>query len=254
MSRKKLHRDREAGLHFNWHLKQSSFGRFLIAIPISLLFWGGVLAYVSIEKPAPAPLPQRSTELEFINLDSPENNRLSMLVDRASLFANRWDVRNEKKLESLISDTLLKVARHDYQVTLQEISARPDITPLKGLPGFRPDKLPPPEPVKIKPRDRPTPEWWISVTQTSGKEPWEGFSFRWEGDMLDLSAGASWTYQIGLDWRGRVISSVPLKGLREATSREIHDTLRVSTFPRIAEDSPTRWWLLKASAVDRSPK
>ena len=101
MSRKKLHRDREAGLHFNWRLKESSFGRLLIAVPISLLFWGAVLAYVGIEKSEPAPLPQRSAELEFIDLDSPENARLSTLVDRKSLFSNHWDVTDQSKLESL---------------------------------------------------------------------------------------------------------------------------------------------------------
>ena len=254
MSRKKLHRDREAGLHFNWRLKESSFGRLLIAVPISLLFWGAVLAYVGIEKSEPAPLPQRSAELEFIDLDSPENARLSTLVDRKSLFSNHWDVTDQSKLESLVTDSLINVSRRDYQVQLQEIDARLSSPPLKGLPGFRPDKLPPPEPVEIKPRDRPAPEWWISVLKTSGKGEWEGLSFRWEGDELDLSAGESWPYKIGIDWRGRVISSLPLKGFREAASREIHDTLRISTFPRIAEDSPTRWWFLEANAIDRSQK
>lgn len=251
MSRKKIHRDREAGLHFNWHLKESSFGRLLIAIPISLLFWGAVLAYVEIEKADPAPLPQRVSELELIDLDSPENARLSMIVDRESLFANRWDVRDKDQLESLINVTLAQVSRRGYQVKLKEINTQPGIIPIKGLPGYRLDALPPPDPVEIKPLDRATPEWWIQVNKTSGKEPWKGLSFRWAGDDLDLSAGESWTFQIGIDWRGRVFSSVPLKGFRESASREILETLRVSTFPRIAEDSPMRWWILEACAVDR---
>ncbi|MGC6426095.1 MAG: hypothetical protein ACON5H_03755 [Akkermansiaceae bacterium] len=251
MSRKKLNRDREAGLHFHWHLPHGSVGRLLIAVPIALLFWGAVLAYVEIEKVDPAPLPQRAAELEIINLDSPENARLSMIVNRESLFANRWDVRDENKLELLVRDTLRNLSRRDYQVKLREIDSRPGITPTRGLPGFRPDKLPLPAPLEIKPRERPAPEWWIRVTKTSGDDKWDGLSFRWQGDDLALSAGETWTYQIGLDWRGRVVSTLPLKGLRESASREIHNTLRLSTFPRIAEDAPIRWWLLEARAIDR---
>lgn len=254
MSQKKLKRERAAKLHFDWHLQHKSWGRLLIAIPISLLFWGAVLAYLQIEKIEPTPLPERSTELEFINLDSPENARLSMLIDRESLFVNRWDVRDKDALESFIEGTLDKISHRPYQVQLQKIATLPALSTVNGLPGFRPDKLPPPQPVEILPRNRPTPEWWINVTKTSGLGSWNGLSFRWEGAPLELSDGETWTYQVGVDWRGRIFSILPLKGLRDSVSKEIHETLSISTFPRIAEDAPLRWWFLEASATDRSIK
>ena len=74
------------------------------------------------------------------------------------------------------------------------------------------------------------------------------------GLSVGLSVGESWTFQIGLDWRGRLISSLPLKGRKETPSKAVHDALRATTFPQEEEGSPIRWWMLEARTEDRSQK
>jgi hypothetical protein len=254
MRQKKLKRDRKAGLHFHWHLPHGSLGRTLVALLIATLFWGVLLAYVEIRPLTPTPLPERAADLEIIDLDSPANGRLADYIDRNSPFLSRWEVRSPENLKREISRALAVNSLRDYRVSLEPVEIPEAPEPLRGIPGWGIDRLPVPEKVTIEPGERPASEWWIMIEKTSGEGEWDGLSFRWNGEAQDLSAGETWTYQIGLDWRGRLISSLPLKGRREAASRQVHEALRVATFPQLGEDEAIRWWMLQAHAVDRSPR
>lgn len=264
MSRKKLHRDRKAGFHFNWHLPDGSFGRLLLALAVAILFWGSLLAYVQIRVPGPSALPQRASDLEIIDLDFAGNLRLSNFIERESPFSNRWEVGESTALEKRVKSALNQVSRKPYQVILEQVdhvSKASMVSPLQGLPGYELGTLPPPKPVEILPIQRLPAEWWLSVDKMEAKvdtsdkrEDWGGMTFRWEGEEQGLSVGESWTFQIGLDWRGRLISSLPLKGRKETPSKAVHDALRATTFPQVKEGSPIRWWMLEARTEDRSQK
>lgn len=257
MSRKKLRRDREAGLHFNWHLPEGSSGRILLALAVAILFWGALLVYVQIRVPEPSALPNRASDLEIIDLESIGNLRLSNFIERESPFSNRWEVGDSTALEKQVESALAQVSRQPYQVILEQtdhLSKASMLIPLQGLPGHELGALPPPEPVEIQPIQRVPAEWWLSVDKTEGAEDWKGMTFRWEGEEQGLSVGESWTFQIGLDWRGRLISSLPLKGRKETPSKAVHDALRATTFPQVKEGSPIRWWMLEARTEDRSKK
>lgn len=252
MSRKKLRRDRDAGLHFHWHLSEGSLSRLVIAILCATAFWALLLAYVQIRVPEPSALPQRASDLEVIDLNAAGNQRLASYIERESPFASRWVVQDDSALKKQISKALASNTREPYRVTLQEIKPTYSVKPLSGLPGLKPGTLPAPEPIEIPPITRAPAEWWLSVNLSEQSDQWDGLTFRWEGEEQDLSVGELWTFQIGIDWRGRLVSKLPLKGRKETPSKAILDSLRTTTFPKVKEGTPIRWWMLEAHAVDQS--
>lgn len=251
MSRKKLRRDREAGLHFNWHLPQGSLSRMVIGGLVATLFWGALLAYVEVRLPTPPPIAQRATELEIINLDHPENRWLAEVVDRESPFLARWDVTDDSRLEGAIAAALVASAPPPYQPVLMAVEFGSEAPLLTGLPGLNEKALPALVPVEIPPIARPNPQWWISITAENPKLDWPGSSFRWPGESSSLSSGESWTFQLLIDWRGIVVSCLPLEDSRDARALRIAESLRLSRYPLLEKDAPLRQWQLEASAVDR---
>lgn len=254
MSRKKLRRDREAGLHFHWHLPHGSLSRLAVAGLVATLFWGALLAYVEVRLPEPPPLAQRATELEVVNLDLPANRWLAEVINRESPFHTRWDVIDDESLEKAIATKLLASAPDPYQPALMSVDLRPSPHILSGLPGINSKTLPAPERVELPPIMRPQPEWWVSVAPVTSSTEWPGMSFRWSGEKTDLSPGESWVFQLVIDWRGSVVSCLPLNDPQDPRAFKIAETLRVSRFPILKKGAPLRQWQLEASAVDRSPK
>ncbi|MGJ8695653.1 MAG: hypothetical protein ACSHYF_05000 [Verrucomicrobiaceae bacterium] len=254
MSRKKLRRDREAGLHFHWHLPQGSFGRLMLGAAVSTVFWGGLLAYVQVRPIPPAPLPDKATELHVVDLDQDANRWLSEIVDRASPYSDRWDVNENAALDDYIEERLAEVSLRNYRPTLVKIDAEPKPEPLRGLPGMGPGFLPPVKKVPLPEVRARKPEWWIEAVKIDGEGEWKPVMWRWDGEVDLLSPGERWTYQVGLDWRGRVISFLPLAGHREMTAGPIGERLERADFPGVGEDGEMRWWILEATAVDRSVK
>ncbi|MDB4287090.1 hypothetical protein N9874_01885, partial [Akkermansiaceae bacterium] len=118
MSRKKLRRDREAGLHFHWHLPHGSLGRLAVGGLVATLFWGALLAYVEVRLPTPPPLAERATELEVVNLDHPANRWLAEVIERESPFHARWDVTDDASLEKAIATALVASKPASYQPAL----------------------------------------------------------------------------------------------------------------------------------------
>jgi len=254
MSRRKLRRDREAGLHFHWHLPQGSFSRLVIGALVATLFWGALLAYVEVRLPTPPPLAQRATELEVVDLDNPANRWLAEVIDRESPFHARWEVGDDSRLEKAIRSALTAAAPPPYQPALIAIGLASPAASLTGLPGLDGRTLPPPLPVKITPIERPEPQWYITVTPQSSQIKWDGFSFRWSGENASLSPGESWSYQLLLDWRGIVISCLPLDAPRNPRALKIAQTLRKFRYPSAEKDAPLRQWQVEARTVDRSPQ
>ena len=254
MSRKKLRRDREAGLHFHWHLPHGSLGRLAVGGLVATLFWGALLAYVEVRLPTPPPLAERATELEVVNLDHPANRWLAEVIERESPFHARWDVTDDASLEKAIATALVASKPASYQPALMAVDRRPSTHILSGLPGVNSKTLPATERVELPPITRPNPDWWLSVTPVISSNEWPGTSFRWSGENSDLSPGESWTFQLLIDWRGTVVSCLPLNDPQDPRALKIAETLRVSRFPILKKGAPLRQWQLEASAVDRSSK
>jgi hypothetical protein len=252
MSRKKLHRDRQAGLHFHWHLPHGSLGRLLIGGLVATLFWGALMAYVQVRVPDPLPLPQRAGDLEIVDLEHPANRWLSEVVERESPFHSRWEVRDDSRLNREIADALKRSAPSPYQPTLQIIDLSVSAPELRGLPGVSSHRLPAPEAVTIAAIPTSNPEWWIEVSNREAQSKWGGTSFRWTGENAALSPGETWTFQLIVDWRGIVVSCLPLEGLKENTALELAKTLRELRYPLAKKDAPLRRWMLDASCTERS--
>jgi hypothetical protein len=252
MSRKKLDRDRQAGLHFHWHLPHGSLGRLLIGGLVATFFWGALMAYVQVRVPDPLPLPQRASDLEIVDLDHPANRLLSEVVERESPFYSRWEVRDDTRLKQEIAAALKLSAPSPYQPTLQDIDLSVSAPGLRGLPGVLSHSLPAPEAVTIAAVQASNPEWWIEVSNRQGQSKWEGTSFRWTGENSSLSPGETWTFQLIVDWRGTVVSCLPLEDLKETTALELAKTLRELRYPLAKKDGPLRRWMLDASCVERS--
>lgn len=152
---KRVKRDRAAGMVFDWRSGHGATYRFLIAILVSGAFWGALLTWVQIGEAKPGPLNDRQIDLTVIDLDQKSNRWIANLIDRETLFHERWDVSKSSVLDQEISRALALDPIRSYSPQLREIplpspNMEIDFLPEWGRRFFRRSK-------RSRPRNLPHP-------------------------------------------------------------------------------------------------
>lgn len=250
--KRKLLRDRAAGMVFDWRRGHGTTYRLLFAAVVSASFWGALFGYVQIRQTKSIPLVDAPIDLTVVNLDSPQNRWLAEIMDREALFHERWDVSASRALDREIerASGSLKVA--PYVPRLSEIPPFLPRPSLINLPDRGPGSLPPPEEVAPVIFASPPVDWWVEFRAIDGAPNWGGFSFRWPDQKAALSEGETWTVLIGLDWQGGIVTSTAWEDAADPRTPFILEKVRESNFPRLPKEGPLRWVKIEARIYNQS--
>jgi len=248
---RRVKRDREAGMVFDWRSGHGSTSRLIIATLVSGSFWGGVWAYVQIRETKSSPLVDRQINLTVIDLDLESNRWFSKLLERETLFHDRWEVSETAALDEEISSILEATPVRIYTPQLREIEApKRDLT-IEPLPGMGPKVLPPPEEIPETDFATPPVKWWIEIESVQGAGDWEGISFEWPNPKEPMSEGEVWTLLAGVDSEGHVLTCSAWEESDDARTPLILGRCRSASFPPLENPGPLRWWKLQARVVNR---
>ncbi|MGC6567403.1 MAG: hypothetical protein ACON38_17545 [Akkermansiaceae bacterium] len=247
----RIKRDREAGLAFDWRSGHGSTTRMIIALAVTISFFGGLWAFVQLREVKPSPLKDQQIDLTMIDLNLESNRWFADLLERETLFHDRWDVSSTAALDREVTRALAADPIRIYEPTLEEIVPPERDLTLENLPGMGPMILPPPEEVPLVEFAVPPVNWWIEVESVEGDEDWEGFSFEWPGAKDQMSEGEVWSLLVGVDWEGRVLTCTAWEEATDPRTPMVKDYCFNATFPSLEERGPLRWWKLQAKVVNR---
>ena len=251
---RKVMRDREAGMVFDWRRNHGSTRRLLIAALVSATFWGVLLAYVEIGVEEEETASDAQIDLTLVNLDLKQNIWLAELLDSETLFHRRWDVSETEVQELAIAQAVQKNSLRIYEPTLREISM-PQTTPtLASLPGYEAGVLPDPELVELTTFASPPVNWWVKVAVVDGPNGGievEPYQFEWTGPLDQMSEGETWTVLMGVDWQGEIVVSETSDQAKGPKAEMILKKLRETKFPALEKKAPLRWWRLESCVVNR---
>jgi len=248
---RRVKRDREAGMVFDWRTGHGSTRRLVIATVVSASFFGALLAYVQIREAKSSPLIDQQINLTVIDLDLESNRWFSELLERETLFHDRWDVSNTVAVDEIISGALAASPVRIYSRQLREIEPpKPDLT-IEPLPGMGPKVLPPPEEIPVVAFATPPVKWWLEIQSVQGPGDWGGVSFEWPNPKDQMSEGEVWTLLAGVDWEGHVLTCSAWEESDDARTPLILGRCRSASFPALEKPGPLRWWKLQARVVNR---
>ena len=253
---RRVKKDREAGLVFDWRSGHGSARRLLIAAVISVSFWGSLFSYVQFRTPVTSPLVDQQIDLALLDLGFEENRWFADLIERETLFYDRWDVSTSLALDEEISRALAATPVAIFDPRVHEISPpEPDLS-APALPGMGPDVLPPPREVDLPDLALPPANWWIAIEPIEGGTDWKGLEFPWPrsddpGKKNTMSEGESWTVTLALDWKGRVIVCEAWEEVDDERTPLILSKIREAAFPALESEGPLRWWKLQARIVNK---
>ena len=254
--KRKVLRDREAGMVFDWRRGHGSTYRFVVGAVVSASFWGAILAYVQINESEPVEALDDQINLTLVNLGTEENRWLAELIDRETLFQQRWEVRDHSVVDQEVEKALEVSSPWEYSPTLREISVTDPAPRLVNLPGMGPRKIPRPDPVLSVAQELPPINWWIEVVVIDGPAELQPFSFAcdWPADVVSMSEGEIWPVVVSVDWLGRVVAAEAWweKGEDVRTSA-ILEKVRSQHYPSLPAEAPLRNWRLEAQIVNRPP-
>lgn len=251
---RKVQQDREAGMVFDWRRGHGSTYRLFLAVLVSASFWGGMLAFVKVKEPSPIPPKEGQIDLTVRNLDEEENRWLAELIDRKTLFQQRWEVTNHEVVDQTIAEKLMATTPRIYEPTLREIPLPELEGKLLNLPGRGANALPEPEQVaSVKFVNEPV-NWWIEVKVVEGPDGLEAFEFpfEWPDNPGLMSEGEFWSLVVTADWAGRVVA---VEGWWEQAddvrTGAILNKVQSRPIEALSEKSGLRVWRLEARVVNR---
>lgn len=248
---RRIKRDREAGLVFDWRTGHGSTIRQAISLVVVTSFFGALWAFVQIQGVSPSPLKDQQIDLTMVNLDLESNQWFADLLEREALFHDRWDVSSTVAIDREVARALAADPIRIYTPKVQEVPLPQDDLSLENLPGMGPMVLPPPEEMPLPEFAIPPVNWWIEVEPVEGDGDWKGFSFEWPGAKGQMSEGEVWTLLVGVDWEGRVLTCSAWEEAADARTSVMKEYCSNATFPALDERGPLRWWKLQAKVVNR---
>jgi len=251
---RKVLRDRASGMVFDWRRGHGSTQRLLLAALVSASAWGVLLSYVRVREPQPVDYEDEQIDLTLVDLDHEGNRWLSELIDRETLFQQRWEVANSETIAMEVARALFETSPRIYKPTLREMPLPENQAKVSHLPGWEAGELPEPDRVATVTLAPPAPNWWIEVGVIEGAEglaPFE-FPFRLLEDLGTMSEGESWVIVVAVDWRGAVVS---INGwwerADEPRTAKVLEEIRAHSFPPFSRDEDLRIWRLEARLVNR---
>lgn len=193
-------------------------------------------------------------DLTLVDLDQDENRWLSELIDRETLFQQRWDVSATDRVDRVVDEILTEYSPRNYEPVLQDIPRPEPRIELSNLPGWEAGVLPLPDEVASVTYAIPSPNWWIEVDRVSGPDGLEEFSFLFAGPSEPklMSEGDTWTVVLAVDWRGVVVTiDAGWEKSSDPRTNWILDQIRARRFETLAGEGPLRVWRLRATLVNR---
>lgn len=251
---RKVLRDRAAGMVFDWRRGHGSSYRLLIAFVVSAAFWGGIRGFVKVREVEPVETEQNQIDVSMVDLDSSLNGGLAELIDRKTLFQQRWKVSDATVIDRLVEDTLAATTPRVYEPTLRQISLPKPEVKLENLPGMGPGALPKPDAVASVTYATKEANWWIEIKVIQGPPGVKNFEFPfdWAQDPKLMSEGEIWSIVLTADWRGRIVA---VEGwwekANDARTVPILERIRSEKIEPMAEEGPLRVWRLEAEVVNR---
>lgn len=251
---RKVLRDRAAGMVFDWRRGHGSSYRLLIAILVSASFWGSILAYVNVREEARPDPPDQQIDLTVVDLDADQNRWLAEVIDRETLFQQRWDVADSGVIDQVVMEALMVDSPRVYEPTLREISLPEPKLELLNLPGREAGELPPPDVIESVNYAIPPINWWVEVEVIQGPEGLEPFAFPfdWPEDPKLMSEGELWSVVLTADWRGRVVAvDAWWEKAGDVRTPAILEKVRSQEVSVLPAKGPLRIWRLEARVVNR---
>lgn len=251
---RRVRRDRAAGMVFDWRRGHGSTPRLFFAILVSACFWGGLLAYVRVREPAPSEFDDDQVDLTLVDLEDGRNQWLVALIDRETLFQQRWRVADPSLAEQEVDRLMAEDSPRQYDPVLREIPRPTATVALSNLPGREAEVLPPPEQVASVSLALPPENWWIEVAMVDGPEGFEpvAFPFSWPADPGLMSEGDVWFVVAAVDEDGTVVS---IDGSRakagDPRTPAILEEIRARGLTGLADGGGIRIWRLQARVVNR---
>ena len=246
---RRVRRDREAGLVFDWRTGHGSTSRLIVAAFVSVSFWGAVCAYVQIRGSEASPVRDQQISLTVIDLDS--GHPLAEFLNREALFHDRWDVSSHELVDREVSRILEDRSAPRYSPQVHEIAPPKRQWLVESLPGMGPEVLPPPEEIPEVEFATPPIKWWVTIESVQGAGEFQPISFEWPEPKDQMSEGEVWTLLAGVDWEGRVLTCSAWEEADDARTPLIISRCRSVSFPALEEPGPLRWWKLQARVENR---
>lgn len=251
---RKVLRDRAAGMVFDWRRGHGSSYRLLIAFVVSGAFWGGIYRFVQVREVQPVELAQNEIDVAMVDLEADEYRGLAEVIDRKTLFQQRWNVSNSNVIDQVVAEILAATTPRVYEPTLRQVSLPEPEVKLANLPGMGPDALPEPDAVASVTYASEEPNWWIKVKVVDGPAGLKSldFPFEWSQDPNLMSEGEIWSIVLTADWRGRVVAvEAWWEKANDVRTGPILNRLRSERIEPLPKMGPLRVWRLEAELVNR---
>jgi hypothetical protein len=251
---KKVLRDRAAGLSFDWRRGHGSTSRLVFAIIlVTAVFWV-VLASVKIREPEGIALEDDQIDLTLIDLDDERNRGLAALIEKETLFQERWKVVEPARVDREVEKLLAATSPRIYQAKLQEMEMPVVMVPPQTLPGRGADVLPSPDQVESVVFATPPANWWIEVSAIAGPSGFEplAFPFPWPDDPALMSEGDFWTVVATVDGSGRMVSiDAGWQKSKDPRTPQILEKIQELGLKKLSGNEGLALWRLEARLVNR---
>ena len=205
---RRVHRNRVAGMVFDWRRGRGSTARLLFSGIVTAFFLGVLLAYVRVRGPVAPALKDDQIDLTLLDLDDERNQKVAAAIARETLFQQRWNVENPSVVAEEVNRIMAENSPRVYEPTLKEITRPDPVVVLSNLPGWEAEVLPEPDRVESVTLAAPPAHWWIEVTKVEGPDGLKPFAFPfdWPQDPGLMSEGDVWFVIATLDPGGTVVS------------------------------------------------
>jgi hypothetical protein len=251
---RKVLRDRAAGMVFDWRRGHGSSYRLLIAFVVSVAFWGGIYGFLQVDEAGSVELEKNEIDVAVVDLDAEQNRWLAELIDRKTLFQQRWSVKDPTVIDNVVEEAMAATFPRGYDPTLRQISLPQPEASLANLPGMGPDALPRPDAVASVRYATEKEDWWIEVKVIEGPDGLDSFRFpfEWPQDPKLMSEGEIWAVVLIADWQGSVVAVESWwEKANDVRTQPVLERLRSAKIEPIIKKGSLRTWRLEAEVVNR---
>lgn len=251
---RKVLRDRAAGMVFDWRRGHGSSYRLLIAFVVSVAFWGGIYGFLQVDEAGSVELEKNEIDVAVVDLDAEQNRWLAELIDRKTLFQQRWSVKDPTVIDNVVEEAMAASFPRGYDPTLRQISLPQPEASLANLPGMGPDALPRPDAVASVRYATEKEDWWIEVKVIEGPDGLDSFRFpfEWPQDPKLMSEGEIWAVVLIADWQGSVVAVESWwEKANDVRTQPVLERLRSAKIEPITKKGSLRTWRLEAEVVNR---
>ncbi len=249
---RKLVKDRQAGISFDWRRRHGAFLRYVFAFSIAALLVGSLFAYVRISLPEKPETVEQGKAVVLMNLDLPQNRWLSQLIEREAPYVEPWPVSDDTRLQAEMDRSLGILTPALYAPELIPVKREEKLVAGSNLAGGL--ILLPPVEVPVSSSSlvevEKAAQWWVEFEALG--QTWLDFAVPLDQAKGLITEGDTWGFYIGLDARGLVFSCIELEGRDDPQTIDLKEALERAPFPQNTDTRKQRWWKIVGTAVNRN--